>query len=682
MTAIQYNIHLTSDAEPGTGFGGELVNDFIPRNAFGHPELPASHVKGLMRNSLVNIARIRRWLPELILEVFGKSEHERIDEVAAFTLSSVSLTGDERRDLVVRTAVGEFGVAADTSLRTTECIAVGSKFVGDIYPSVEPDSVEDLAWRLALLSVFAVGSNRNRGSGSCYVEIAGETRGPGDLVKTLDAKLQTWEPRCTHPRSKQATSPIQLTGKPVVLQLVFHAHSPICCPEIPDKSNVMSTGFSIPASAVQGLLLTEINRRQPELADAIFANPLFRAWPMQPCYQPTKSQEPIQSPELPESAIRVSLTHRAAKYSVSETYGVDDFHDEAIEPRQPNDDRKGAPLKGSDGVLLRYASGEVNLWRASDMPHVITSHGVHTEAYADLERERNVFTVDAMAPLVWQGLVVVPEDAAEPLQQLFSKVSQVSIGKSRTVRGLGTLKISRLGTEIPAQWRTHGDKTVWVVQSPIPFEHNRLTAQETFRKMADAWGNACGVQVTHVWANSGILFGWNRMQQGRQAAQAVILPGSVIEFGGKVDDEWTREFFASGKCAPEGRQQGFGAISVHPGKASTLYENKTEIPTKSAAPDNYAAALKIILAVAALSSLPSVSQIRAVQQRIVDGGTQKAADYLEEQMKRPSGIWAAWNDCHNEIKRVLKDYERCAHKALEVFADLAAMKNKDGEVSE
>jgi hypothetical protein len=444
----------------------------------------------------------------------------------------------------------------------------------------------------------------------------------------------------------------------------------------------MTTGFSIPASAVQGVLLTEINRQNPELADALFEHPVFRAWPMQPCFQPNDSLAKESSLDLPTSAVRVSLTHRAAKYSLTDTYNVDDFHDEALERKASlKDDRKGAPLKASDGVLLRYKSGDVKLWRASDMPHVITSHGVHSEKFFDLERERNVFTVDAMAPLVWMGIVVIPEDAVAPLQDVFSRVSRVSIGKSRTVRGLGSLEILPLVSEVPEQWKTHGDQTVWIVQSPIPIERSHLTIQESFRKLADRWGEMCGKNVNKVWANSGVLFGWSRLKNGRQAAEVVVLPGSVIEFDGVVPDQWTYDFFTSGQCVPNSRQQGFGALSVHPGKASSLFDNKADISRKAASSDSYADAVRIVIGLASTKSLPSVSQIRAVQQRIVNSDTREALTYLSKQIsEKTTRVWAAWDDCHRGIETLLSAHPRCAYRAMEVFADLAAAK-ENNEVS-
>lgn len=71
--------------------------------------------------------------------------------------------------------------------------------------------------------------------------------------------------------------------------------------------------------------------------------------------------------------IRVSLTHRAAKFSTPGDEHPERFYDEAlaIEPYDRTTVADGAPLKASDGVLLRWPHGDVQLWKHSSMPHVL-----------------------------------------------------------------------------------------------------------------------------------------------------------------------------------------------------------------------------------------------------------------------------------------------------------------------
>lgn len=47
MATYNFTIRLTSDAEPGTGLGGEVINELAPRDHGQALVVPASHVKGV-----------------------------------------------------------------------------------------------------------------------------------------------------------------------------------------------------------------------------------------------------------------------------------------------------------------------------------------------------------------------------------------------------------------------------------------------------------------------------------------------------------------------------------------------------------------------------------------------------------------------------------------------------------
>lgn len=80
MATFAYTVRLTSDGEPGTGLGGKVVNDFVPRNHDGLPALPASHIKGLMRAAFVEIATSLGWDSQLENRVFGARDQACADE--------------------------------------------------------------------------------------------------------------------------------------------------------------------------------------------------------------------------------------------------------------------------------------------------------------------------------------------------------------------------------------------------------------------------------------------------------------------------------------------------------------------------------------------------------------------------------------------------------------------------
>ena len=381
MAAYTYTIKLTSDAEPGTGLGSSIINDLAPRDQWRKPVLRASHVKGLMRQALKDIAEPLAWDDALEARVFGVPDETELGIESSFRLTDAVATANPSSSLVSRTALHpDTGTATEQTLRTTESIPVGTVFTGTLYTSVKPDSVEDLAWRLALLAVPAVGAGRTRGSGACVVSIEDEHRNLGQLLKTLAKERQIWTGAFSMTPATGAKVPASLSDTSVVLQLVFEAHTPVCCPEVADKTNVISSGFRIPASAVQGVILDRLNAIDSDFATRVFNSPHFRPWPLLPSWTPSSEAEPC--PDPPPIAIRVGLTHRVSKFSRELDLQPEEVADASIEwipgseqdedhpassGADPDQPVSGPPLKAADGVLIRAANG-VRLWKAGDMP--------------------------------------------------------------------------------------------------------------------------------------------------------------------------------------------------------------------------------------------------------------------------------------------------------------------------
>ncbi|MEO8495246.1 MAG: RAMP superfamily CRISPR-associated protein [Planctomycetota bacterium] len=681
MQTYKYTIRLTSDAEPGTGLGGESYNELIPRNHEGRPVIRASHVKGLMREAYVGMARQFGWDEELEGRVFGFGHRATADDATIRLLDAVA-TSDGDRQFVTRTAVGDDGVVVDKSLRTTESVPIGTEFEGQVLSTARVGSAENLAWRLALRSIPAIGGSRNRGCGQCVFDVIGSddkrengSNMPGQLLVELNEVLKRddWKQQPSQERNQSS----ELAPATVVLRLTFEAETPICCPEITDKTNVISSGFSIPASAVQGVILHRINELNSSLASRLFECPDFRAWPLHPTGYLDGHDDVL-------AAIRVSLTHRVKKFTVGDQFNENDFQDEAIAPIDWTKASRGAPLKASDGVLLYRSPTDIKLWPARSMPHVISSHGVHNDR--NTPDGRNLFTVDAMAPLRWQGIVVLPENVAKDLQKSLESNPMVAVGKSRTVRGLGRLSVSRVENDAPVEWQ-HPSKlehTVLVAQSPllIESEDKEASAEELLPQLIESWRKANNLSLPPLkdqWANAGVRFGWNRTKQkDRLDACKVFLPGTVIAFESPLDDT---ALAALRHGIGGGRDRGYGAVSVHPGPAIGMFKRTPQFPTLLAPKQsqNQKGAIEKVLAMARETKrLPSPAQIRALQQRVQKNkdGQAEARRYLERQInERPSRIWHSWEPIVGDVLELLdasKFNQSDASRALVLLADLAA----------
>jgi hypothetical protein len=129
----------------------------------------------------------------------------------------------------------------------------------------------------------------------------------------------------------------------------------------------------------------------------------------------------------------------------------------------------------------------------------------------------------------------------------------------------------------------------------------------------------------------------------------------------------------------EGRQRGFGALSVHPGTATTLYKPQPELQTLTGV-ETLQDAVKLVLEMRCTAPrLPSPSQIRAVQQHIDASDTQAARAYLKQQTERTSRIWFTWEPIYAQMDHLLERYPQVAPQALDVLVNLAIADQKQGE---
>ncbi|MCA9259981.1 MAG: hypothetical protein KDA61_12305, partial [Planctomycetales bacterium] len=297
MKRYQYTVRLTADGEPGTGLGGENVNAFAPRNAEGEFVLHGSHLKGLMRVQFGEMARSLGWDPSWESALFGiPGQTDEDDET--FSL------GQARSEVkcgraISRTRLASNGTAETGTLRTVEAVPVETVFRGEIRSQIACDEPLEIALKLAVTSLDAIGSGRNRGAGQCVVSIDDFNESPGELACEFDRVAKAPYVR---PRVSATPSPVVFDGGWTALDLTFVAADPICCPETADKTNVLRSGFAIPASAVQGVVLHRLNRINPTLADKTFASDCFRSWPLLPVGP--RGQDAYCDP------VRVGLTHR------------------------------------------------------------------------------------------------------------------------------------------------------------------------------------------------------------------------------------------------------------------------------------------------------------------------------------------------------------------------------------
>ena len=680
MITLRFQLELASDAEPGTGRSGALVDDYVTRDAEGRPVLRGSHLKGLMRDRLAqvagSVAEMRDVADELEDACFGRPGLEGDDGSPARVRISDARWADAPADdptlEIVRTAVGDLGTVTGGSLRCTEAIAAGTIFRGTLSVDAEEGSLEDLAGRLALLAVDAVGGGRTRGAGACWVTLAHEPRTPGALLRTLATQVSGGaRPESAGIPTAAGASDGALGTTVTWLRLIFESHDPVCCPETPVLgTNLIRSGLAVPASAVQGALLTRIDREDSALASACFAHPDFRAWPLLPA-------QSLADSGAPGWPVRVALSHRLSKLADHE--GRHQFRDAAIEPYDWREVAAGSPLKSSDGVLVRSATGsQVRLWRAADMPRVVSTHGVHRGPSGD----RNLFSVESMGPATWVGIVALPSEAADVLVASLARNPRMGFGKARSVRGQGALRAEPVdfGDLGGAQTPSAGAGRVFVVQSPvaIPDDWRLERADLALGRLIEeaGWGTVAAEAPSgelRTWATAGVRFGWNRLGKGEMAdpahrrlrARRCFLPGSVVVLDRPLADLQASLLAGVGG----GRTAGYGSLLPHPGIAGELYRPLADLePLESR---DRSGQLGYELWELAGRRGPSPSQIGAVLGRLRGPNRDSAIEYLERQSARPEAAWRPWKKIAKRLSDVVSERDpKEVEAAMRTWQDL------------
>lgn len=670
MQEYLYTITLTADAEPSTGTGDEHLNSQLPRNEQNCVMIPGSHLKGLMRENLLSIlSGFRNDAAKIVETLFGK-EGESGDggKRSLVRIGSAVASSDAGIITITRTAL-EDGHVKNGALRTTEALAAGTELSGEIVCDLADDNLLK-AVRMALLSVTSVGGSRTRGAGECRIVIKEhEKETPGQLFRDV-VKADIAFPSETIAYCRDFTA---LSGKTVMCKVSFEAKQPVCIPERPmGKSNVITTGFAIPGSAVAGTLLTLMSSADPDVASACFNSKVFRCFPLLPvgdnkCNYPVRVSNSHKVSKLPQG------DGDEKKYLFGDQMIPDKYLSETDYHWQK--ETRGQAMKGPDGVLLVGEDASVSLLKSDSIPKVFSAHGVVNGTGT---KKDNLFSREAVSVSAFEGIAFLPEQAADLLcRQVGSGVS-VAFGKSKSTMGGGMLTVKR--ADISFQQINSLRNRLFIVQTPVVFELDDVKASSSDIMKAvlrDAgWGELENESVM-----TSVIFGWNELnlektidRTHRVQARRVIMPGSVFLLKDAIPDDKLEAMLAEGLGSD--RTPGFGAVIPHPMFAGKLVEvNKTTEIRKFGAVGNndpvYAGYDLNDMASRSKLSASQIARLLHAAQASAKNGYKDALDFLEVQkLSRPKQTWECWEPVYEALKNYLKQNNFDAVTMLKVWLDL------------
>ena len=665
-----YVIKLKTDAEPSNGEGNENLNSQLPRNEQNRVCIPASHMKGLMRENLETIlSGFRKDSDQIVKTLFGaEGESGSGGKRALVRLVSAVAPADAKIITITRTAL-ESGHIKYGSLRTTEALAAGTELTGEIVCDFENETLLK-AVRLALLSVTSIGGSRTRGAGECRITIEGfEKETPGqlfrDIVKASDiANVES-------PAEYRPDSPALPEEADVMLKVIFEVKQPVCIPKAPiGKNNVITSGFAIPGTAVAGTLLTLMSAKDPDTASACYRSPIFRCYPLLPV---SAGEKECAYP------VRVSNSHKISKLPEGDEkrflFGDLMIPDKYLEESDYHWQEKTGNLamKGTDGVLLVGKDKSVSLLKEKSIPRVYTAHGV---VNGTGEKKDNLFTQEAVSVSKFEGLVFIPRKAADVLLERIGTGVSVAFGKSKSTMGGGTLKLERCdGLEFQQIKKLRN--RLFIVQTPVVFEMENTEPVSSSQVMVQVLKDSGWGELEDESVMTSVIFGWNEQPgletkingTNRVRARRVITPGSVFLLKDPIPENELAGKLAKG--LGKDVTPGFGAVIPHPMFASKLVEAEKPVSSKvfpKAMEDDpvYVGYRLDSIAGTKLSGSQIAHLLRATQT-----SKKEALEFLRIQKEdRPKQIWECWESVHSTLEQYLKNEKYDAVAMLKVWHDL------------
>lgn len=195
MKAIELKIRLESPALIGSGEGwGSIVDNDVVFDRFGIPYIPARRVKGILRESALEIVEMfisskkSDFVKEDVNDLFGYPGLDKVSMVINnFKLSGYDnlknwleylekkyptlMSKDVVREgfTVIRqqTRVNENGVAEQNSLRTIRVLRKGLEFIGNV--QIPNNEKKEKLFAYAVSNARRIGTNRNRGLGKVKI---------------------------------------------------------------------------------------------------------------------------------------------------------------------------------------------------------------------------------------------------------------------------------------------------------------------------------------------------------------------------------------------------------------------------------------------------------------------------------------------------------------------------------
>lgn len=570
MKKMHLSIELLEDLHIGTGTGWGDIDALQVRDRNGAPVLPASHLKGLLREAAIewhrfDPAAISR--PQ-IDHLFGRAGRGQGELQLTSAYLSKAATGKVL--LWGSTAIGPNGIAEEKSLRFVEHVAAGSRFSLQAMLHT-PDSAALLEAIIARCR--RLGGGRNRGAG-----------------------LVRWHREEESPHTPQISSqtPSQF---PARLRLLLRNLEPVCLASTGQPGNLIGSESFIRGRSLRGAFAAAcLARQDAETAQGLLSDTL--SWgDALPLPITDMGQTRLADCEVLPIALSIGTPKTQAPNDLVPGW-VYGRADDVLGSRGEIDQASLKEGERPPEKLKRPASGEFVFWAGPNKswrryrPQILER--LHTRVPSeDNQHEQALFSTEEVAEhtLFISDLIV---STTEQARLLMSMLRSLHNGWLRMGRGGKPLQIEA-STWLPALQAA----------KPAPTEgfslllESDLIARNAAGNFQDRLSPAtlaalCGltdqdlkdIRMDHNFSEGCDLYGFNASTGLPRLAQRAIKAGSVVHISGAGAAQLQQALsqrLTLGECPEEG----FGRFRLNrlPTPAQPTTPSPQTLPKPSTQPD-------------------------------------------------------------------------------------------------
>ena len=275
---MKLTVRLESYALCGSGEGAGLIDSDIVHDRHGIPYLPGRRLKGLLRESALEVTEMLGMAsPVLVNHVFGSDGFQpgivkapnlyplgydttwaavlpKLLEAKDNTLLTPAAILSDFSSIRQQTAIDQDGVARDASLRIGRMLKPGVVFEGDLIIADQDRPVSALLW-LAVRNLRRFGTRRNRGQGTISCTLSSTVT--WSVQHAIDEVRKWSAPGIPGPSAAIEKTPAE-NDTPARLMMTIRTMSPVVLAVQTGEQNTVNTAPCIPGSTVKGILVDRV----------------------------------------------------------------------------------------------------------------------------------------------------------------------------------------------------------------------------------------------------------------------------------------------------------------------------------------------------------------------------------------------------------------------------------------